>query len=131
MRNNIPLFLMLVMLVACASYEGLYEPACIAYEGDRIELRSGRFEWQRFTDERRIDAAGNVIEPFPDFPKTGTYTHETGRLTFVSSDNIRLGDWFLVDRDGQYYLLSDSQYQKYVAAAEFPPCPLKKSSGKN
>jgi hypothetical protein len=125
----ISLLALSVLLAACDGYEGLYEPDCAAYEGDRIELRAGRFEWQRFTDERRIGADGTVVEPFPDFPKTGTYTHEAGRLTFVSNDSIRLDDWFLVERGGKYYLLTDVQYEAYVRDSEFPPCPLTRNAG--
>ena len=75
------------VLGACASkYDGFYEPACIAHAGDRITLHKGRFEWQRFTDEIRVDDSGKVIEPFPDFPKTGRYELDDNRIELVTDD---------------------------------------------
>ena len=113
-----------LLLTACSDYEGLYEPSCIAFEGDRIELRGGRFVWDRFTDARRIDGDGNVIDEFPDYPKTGTYSLESGRLIFATDDGVRLDDWFLVEQSGQIYLLTAAQQEAHRAKAEMPQCAL-------
>jgi hypothetical protein len=114
-----------LLFVACANHEGVYEPACIAYEGDTIEFRNGRFEWQRFTDQRTVDADGNIVKPFPAFPKTGTYSIEAGRLQLVTDDGVRLEDWFIVVRSGGRYLLTSAQYEVFRQSNELPGCALK------
>ena len=117
--------ILMLLLAACANHEGLYEPACIAYEGDRIELRAGRFEWQRFTDQRSVNGDGNIIEPFPNFPKTGKYTLAAGKMTLVTNDGVRLNDWYLVEHVGQYYLLTSEQHDAYRGTEVLPDCALK------
>ena len=117
-----------LLLLACANHEGLYEPACIAFEGDIIKLEDGRFSWRRFTDARRVDDAGNVVEPFPDFPKTGTYRVAAGRLELVGDDNVRFEDWFIIERDGRRYLLTSKQYVAFLDGGELPKCPLEFSA---
>ena len=44
----------------CVSSEGRYSPDCIAFAGDTIELADGRFEWDKFTDQVRMDDNGKV-----------------------------------------------------------------------
>ncbi len=118
------------LFAACASHEGLYEPACIAYEGDRIELRAGRFEWQRFTDQRTVDDAGKIVDPFPGFPKTGTYRFNNGRLELVDDNGVRLDDWFVVLQDGQRFLLTATQHEAFVTSKALPECALGLSGSK-
>ena len=101
----------------------------MAFEGDTIKLDDGRFVWQRFTDERTVDDAGNVVDPFPGFPKTGTYRVAAGRLELVSDDNVRIEDWFIIERDGQRYLLTSKQHRVFLDGGEMPKCPLKLSAG--
>jgi hypothetical protein len=129
MNRHLPLTVVLA-LAACAGHEGVYEPACIAFEGDRIELRGGRFAWDRFTDQRSVDADGNVIDAFPDFPKTGKYTLDAERLGFVTDDGVRVADWFLIEQQGQRYLLSEEQHERYLDLAELPRCGLLLASAK-
>lgn len=113
------------LLAACAGHEGVYEPACTAFEGDTLTLEGGRFEWRRFTDERAVNQAGEVIAPFPGFPKSGTYRLSNGRLELVSDDNVQLPDWFAVDSDGQHYLLDAKQHKAFLASGGLPDCPLR------
>ncbi len=114
-----------LVLAACASHEGVYEPACAAYEGDRLELKSGRFEWQRFTDERRVDDEGNVVAPFPGFPRSGTYRETDGRLELLDDDQVRLDDWFIVDSAEQRFLLTAKQRDAFLDSGTLPECALK------
>lgn len=116
---------------ACASHEGLYEPACIAYEGDRIELRAGRFEWRRFTDQRTVDDAGKIVDPFPGFPKTGTYRVNNGRLELVDDNGVRLDDWYVVAQDGRRFLLTAAQHEAFVSGKTLPECALGLSGNKS
>ena len=80
----------LLILGGCAAYEGVYEPACIAYEGDRIELRNGKFYWEKFTDERKVDASRKLIQPCPDYPKQGSYDTFDNRIELLA-DSILHG----------------------------------------
>jgi len=116
---------------ACASHEGLYEPACIAYEGDRIELRAGRFEWQRFTDQRTVDDAGKIVDPFPGFPKNGTYRINRAHLELVDDNGVRLDDWFVVVHDGQRFLLTATQHEAFISGKAMPACVLGLSGSKS
>jgi hypothetical protein len=110
--------------VACANYDGIYEPACIAFEGDRIELRAGRFSWQKFTDQRTVDAEGNIEKPFPGFPITGFYSVDAGRLRLTTEDDLPLDDWFFVNRAGRHYLLTGKEYDAFVEDDYLPKCAL-------
>jgi len=114
----------ILLLAACVSHEGVYEPACVAYEGDRLELKRGRFEWQRFTDERRVDANGNALIPFPGFPRSGTYRETDGRLELLDDDQVRLDDWFIVERADQRFLLTAKQRDAFLDRGTLPECAL-------
>jgi len=112
-------------LAACANHDGQYEPACIAYEGDNIELIDGRFEWHRFTDQREVDEDGNIVNPFPDYPKTGTYKLSGSRMQFTASDGVAIDDWFLVEHAGERYLLKQKQHNAFIESNDMPECALK------
>lgn len=116
-----------VLLVACASTDGVFEPACIAYEGDRIELRNGRFEWHRFTDERTVDANGKVVDPFPNYPKKGRYELQDGRVRFHTDDGERMPDYFLHKQRGAYYLLTKEQQKSSLGGVQIPECALRRN----
>jgi hypothetical protein len=113
------------LLVACAAHDGLYEPSCVAYEGDRIELQGGEFTWYRFTDERKLGNDGKPVEAFPDFPKTGKFTVDAGRITLTTADGKRLDDWFLIQHAGEHYLLTGRQHASYLGDGALPHCALK------
>lgn len=115
-----------VLLVGCANTEGVFEPACIAYEGDKIELRDGRFEWHRFTDQREVDSNGNVIDPFPDYPKNGRYELQDGRVRFYADGGERLPDYFLHKQPDGSYLLTEEQRKSLLGGAEIPSCALRR-----
>lgn len=122
------LFVFVLFIAACANHDGIYEPACIAYEGDRIELQDGRFVWDRFTDERKVDAEGNVVPPFPGFPKSGSYRISAGRLELTTDDEVRLDDWFIVERSGKSYLLNGKQHNAFVNSGTLTDCALEFST---
>ena len=114
-----------LLLAACASHEGLYEPACIAYEGDRIELKDGRFEWHRFTDERIVDEDGTIVNSFTGFPRSGAYQMDAGRLQLVTDEDLRLDDWFVVVHAKQHYLLTAGQHDTFLQSDKLPDCALR------
>ena len=72
--RHILIVLVASMLAACISHEGVYTPACMAYAGDRIELRNDRFAWEKFTDSVVVDDNGDVVNQFPGYPMHGTYS---------------------------------------------------------
>lgn len=118
-----------LLLTACANHEGLYEPACIAYQGDRIELKDGRFEWHRFTDERIVDTDGSLVNSFPGFPKSGTYRIVSGRVELVTDRDLRLDDWFVVERGKRHYLLTAGQHDAFLQSDKLPDCALRLTAG--
>jgi len=119
------LIVFMLLLAACASHDGLYEPACIAYAGDRIELKGGRFEWHKFTDERVVDKDGIIVKPFPEFPKSGTYRIASGRLQLITDKGPSLDDWFVVVRAKQHYLLTAGQHATFLKSDKLPDCALR------
>lgn len=116
------------LLAACSSIDGMYRPACVAFEGETIQLNDGRFVWQRFTDERRIDQNGELIDPFPDFPKEGTYTLQSSVLQFSTNDGSDAYSYYLVQLGSDYYLLKQAENGAYLANGVLPDCALKLSA---
>ena len=113
----------------CASGpEGVFEPACIAYSGERIELGQqhgkGRFEWDRFTDAVSVDAEGNRVDPFPGYPKTGSFVADGEKLTWTSDDGAALDERYLLDYRGRTWLLSYEQNEAVLDGEPMPDCAL-------
>ena len=112
-------------LGACASSpSGRFEPACIAYAGDRIELGDGRFEWNRFTDQVSVDKAGHRIDPYPGYPKTGRFEADDGRLTWLADDGAALDDRYIVEHGGRTWLLTVEQAEAVLDGEPMPACAL-------
>ena len=112
---------------ACASVDGTFEPACMAFEGDRITLDSGRFEWARFTDVRRIGEDGKEIDPFPDYPKNGRYVLRSQTVEFRTDGGERLDDHYLLEHDDSLYLLTHEQNARFSTGESLPECVLRRS----
>lgn len=104
---------------------GTFEPACIAHAGDRIVLADGRFEWDKFTDAIEIDDDGNRIDPFPGFPKTGSFDKDGDKLTWSADDGAPLDSRYLVEYRGETYLLTWDQSEAFGDGEPFPACALK------
>jgi len=119
-------FVLVPLLVSCANIDGLYKPACIAYEGDTIKLFDGTFTWQRFTDERRVDENGELIDPFPDFPKTGSYTLDDAVLELSINDGSDYATFFPLQLGSDYYLLRQAEFDAYLANDKIADCALKR-----
>lgn len=125
-RTNRILLPALLWVAACNDQplEGEFGPSCIAFAGDRVTFANGRFEWDRFTDERRVDDDGNMLDPFPDYPRHGDFRVERNRVEFVPDDGERLAPRYLLERDGTLYLLERAQYEKVLAGGSLPDCAL-------
>ena len=117
--------LAILSLTACNSLEGTFEPDCMAFEGDRVVFANGRYEWHKFTDERRIDDDGNVIEPFPGYPSSGRYTLSRSTVEFVAEQGAQPGDMYLFETDTDAYLLTREHNAAAVAGDGLPTCPLR------
>ncbi|MDH3621735.1 MAG: hypothetical protein OER91_12640 [Gammaproteobacteria bacterium] len=114
------------ILCGCSSIDGLYAPACTAYEGDEIELLEDRFTWRRFTDQRTLDAQGQVVDPFPDYPKNGSYEHRDPVLILSPDSGNENTGFFLVKDSGVYYLLTGAEHQRYELDGVIPECALRR-----
>lgn len=116
-------------LSACSSLDGVFEPACIAYEGDRVRLAEGRFEWQKFTDQRSIDEHGNVVDPFPGYPKHGRFEVSDSHVTFFPDDGSQIGDRYLLEHRNRVYLLTWEQSEAVLNGEGMPVCALRLAVG--
>jgi hypothetical protein len=124
-------FLACTFLAACNSLEGTFEPACIAFEGDKVVFADGRFEWHKFTDERLVDDNGNAIDPFPGYPLTGRYKVSNALVEFVAAEGAGPDDMFLFERNSDVYLLTRKQNDAVLAGEGLPACPLRLNATKS
>ena len=112
-------------LTGCASGpEGVFEPACIAHAGDRIELSKGRFEWDRFTDAVAVDDDGNRVDPFPGYPKTGSFETDGEKVMWSADDGSALDERYLLDYRGRTWLLSYDENEAVLDGEAIPDCAL-------
>jgi len=126
--NRLAVFALLSLLAACANHDGVFEPACMALEGDKIVLHDGTFSWQRFTDQINIGDDGERIDPFPDFPKTGPYAVKQGRVFLYDDNGDTLTERKLLKHDGQQYLLTIEQHYAFESGTAIPACALRRIS---
>lgn len=125
MRRATTILAVTALFSGCGSFiEGVFEPACIAYEGDRIAMSGGRFEWQRFTDAVPIDADGNTMDPFPDYPKSGRVLVDGARLLLNADDGTAIGERYLLEYRGRTYLLTYDQNEAVLDGEDMPACAL-------
>lgn len=114
----------LVLLSACASHDGTYSPACLAFAGDTVELRDGRFAWDRFTDEVHVGDDGQVVDPFPGFPVHGDYELDGDRLVLKPDSGATLDEHFLLRSGGDFYILTAPQYAEWRSSGDPGKCAL-------
>jgi hypothetical protein len=120
-----------LLLTACASQiDGTFEPACIAYEGDRITLADGRYEWQRFTDQVEVDESGERIDPFPGYPISGTYVQVKDQISLVPDGSTAKAERYLLEHRDELYLLTYDENEAVLDGEEMPGCALRRASEK-
>jgi len=133
MNTKVAVFLgSLACVAGCATNDhvtGTYAPSCVAFEGNTIELADSRFTWDKFTDEVRVDDAGNTIDPFPGFPVRGTYTVVDDVVRLVTDVGDLAAELHLVRRPGQVYLLTDSEFDAWQSNGTVPNCALLLGAG--
>jgi len=117
---------------ACAgidNIEGRYAPACIAHEGNAVELSGGRFVWDKFTDAVEVDADGNEVDPFPGFPVRGNYDRD-GQVVRLNTDIGDLaGDLHLVRHANRIYLLTRVEFERWQRDRRIDECALALAPG--
>ena len=111
-------------VAACASHEGSYAPDCVAFEGSNISLADGRYVWERFTDQVVIGDDGEPVDPFPGFPKTGTYDVRGNTLTLRPDSGGTTTVMHVVTSDDKRYLLTGQQFEKQSRSNELDDCAL-------
>ena len=114
------------VLAGCAAGSGVYEPACIAFEGDRVEISGKRFVWDRFTDEHRVDADGREIDLFPDFPQAGRVEVRAGRVHFYPESGDPIEMHYLLKRGSATWLLTREERTNVMSGADMPECALRR-----
>lgn len=126
MRSPYRLTLLLtgVLAAACAPHEGRYVPDCTAYAGSVISLHDAQFVWERFTDQVRIGDDGKPIEPFPDYPKRGSYSKEGSEL-HLQTDGGGTVDVLHLHKDGESFrILTVEEQETWERTGEYPRCVL-------
>ena len=112
------------IVAGCASHEGEYSPGCIAYAGSTITLDGGRFVWERFTDQVKVDEEGRVVDPFPGYPKRGTYTIDGQTVYLASNNGTTLDTFYLHERDGAHLLLTAEENASWQQTGRYSDCVL-------
>lgn len=112
------------VLAACVSHEGVYAPACMAYTGDRIELRNDRFAWERFTDSVVVDDNGNVVNQFPGYPIHGNYSLDGQAVIMKTAAGESIPSMYLHQHGERTYLLTAAEHEAVERTGEYAECAL-------
>jgi hypothetical protein len=122
--RSLLLFATFFMLAGCRSVDGIYLPDCVAYAGDTIELREGRFEWDKFTDQVIVGDDDTIVDQFPDHPLAGTYLVNEGVVSLIADDGTELPGMHLATVDGRVFLLTDEQFSALRSDDKIASCAL-------
>lgn len=116
--------LTVLLLAACKQVEGTYYPGCAAFEGDKVVLQAGSVIWDRFTDQVIVDADGNAIDQFPEFPKTGVYEVDGDSLHLrFEQDNVAK-TFHVRRRDDRVVLLNAEEFAAWERTGQIDDCVL-------
>ena len=118
------LLLTAVLLAGCKQVDGTYYPGCVAFEGDKLVLDQGNVTLDRFTDQIILDADGNEIDQFPEFPKTGRYEVD-GRTLHLNFADGELQKTLHIHRSGNRILLLDAEnLANWERTGKYDDCTL-------
>ena len=109
---------------------GVFQPACLAHAGDRVEFRGDRFEWNRFTDQVSLDDEGNAIDPFPDYPKSGHIKVDGEHVSLTADDGSTIAGRYLYEHRGRTWLLDEKQHAAVQDGQAMPACALVLADGR-
>ena len=113
-----------ILLSSCVPHEGMYSPACVAFEGSNIELRGGVFNWEKFSDQVIVDSAGNVVNQFPDYPLRGSYRIEDQIVHMTKQSGEEMAPMYLRREGEAQLLLTSEQVQAWEATGKYADCVL-------
>lgn len=111
-------------LTGCRAIDGSYYPGCIAFSGDHLELDNGRVIWDKFTDQVRVDQLGRPIDPFPSYPKYGTYEVDDSTVYLRFDDSDTTETFHVTGRNGRVVLMTSAAYAEWQASGDYPQCVL-------
>lgn len=111
-------------LAGCKAVDGSYYPDCIAFAGDNLELQNGRFSWDKFTDQVRADDQGRPVDPFPEYPRYGSYKLDGDTLTLRFDVDGPDETFHIADRNGRIVLLRTAEYSEWQDSGNYPQCVL-------
>ena len=112
------------LLSGCLPHEGTYLPGCIAYVGDKITLGDGQFVWEKFTDERKVNEQGEIIDPFPGYPMKGSYRIDGQSVHMTPESGAAVQPMFLHEEDGRHHLLTADEFAAWEATGSYAECAL-------
>lgn len=121
--NLAPLLAAASLLGGCAAPVS-YAPGCAAYTGDLITVDGRRYTWDKFTDTRSLDEDGNVIDPFPGYPREGRVEQEGQVVRFFDASGELLAVRHRHEAGGKTYLLTPEALQNMASGAALDPCSL-------
>lgn len=122
--RNVAVIVVVFTLAGCNSHEGLYAPSCVAYAGDKIELRDGQFIWEKFTDALIIDDDGNLVNQFPGYPMRGSYSVDGDTVLMEAESGEALENMYLRQHGDRYYLVTAAQFEEWKSAGKYGECVL-------
>ena len=111
-------------LAGCRAVEGVYSPGCMAHVGSRIHLSDSEFVWEKFTDQVSVDENGDKIDPFPGYPRRGTYRIDGHSVVLNFDDDESVETLQVREHQGRYLLLTKLQAEAQDATGQFDACVL-------
>ncbi len=124
-RRVLALALAGLFLSGCRDQTVIFEPACIAFSGDRITITADQYIWDRFTDARSVGDDGQLVDPYPDYPKTGPVVRAGKQLTFADGAGATIAIFHIHEQDGIRYLLRDEEYKRVASGGALAECALR------
>ncbi len=112
------------LLAGCNAVDGTYYPGCVAFAGDKVVLADGRFSWDKFTDEVRVDDQGEVIDQFPGHPKRGSYRLRGTELQLTFDADGAVETMHVMQHEGRTILLNTAQLDASQATGRHDDCAL-------
>ena len=125
--RHVILGLVLFTLAGCQQLDGDWAPACDAFAGDRLSFSASRYTWDKFTDARRVDSEGEVIDPFPDYPKSGFFEQDGAAIVLLDDSADEIARFYIHESDGVTHMLTAAEQASYTVDGSFPDCTLQQT----
>jgi len=96
----------------------------MAHVGSRIQLNDSEFVWEKFTDQASVDEDGNKIDPFPGYPRRGTFRIDGHGIVLNFDDDESVDTLQVREHQGRHLLLTKPQAEAWDATGELDACAL-------